>query len=405
MKILLIHNRYKAAGGEDVVCQEEAELLLRNRHLVEVLVFDNANIKSFVDKLRCGLGVAYNVTSAHQLRLKIEEFQPDVIHVHNFLPLASPSIFFVAREYRIPVVVTLHNYRLICPGATLFHNGRIFEKSIHSIFPIPAILNRVYRNSIWQTAAVASMTAIHSLLGTWRNRVSVYITLTSFARTKFLNAAIGIPERKLIVKPNFIKDVGKGDVRQRKDYYLFVGRLTEEKGILTLLNATRLSNFKLVIIGTGPLSEVVAQHAQENPRITFLGFQQKHIVIKYMKSCRALLFPSVWYEGFPITLLEAFSTGTAVIASNLGAMAEIVTSGVNGLHFEAGNEKELVARITELNADPQLLRQLSTTARSIYLEHYTPENNYPLMMSIYRKAIAAVSVSESRFGLSSPLVP
>lgn len=405
MKILLIHNKYKEAGGEDVVCQEEAELLLSNRHVVEVLLFDNAGIKTFVDKLRCGLSVIYNYYSARQLQLKIEEFQPDVIHVHNFMPVASPSIFLIARRYRIPVVVTLHNYRLICPGATLFHKGRIFENSIHSVFPVRAVLNGAYRNSIWQTAALATMTAIHSLIGTWKNKVDVYITLTSFARKKFMNAAIGIPKSKFVVKPNFIKDIGKGDPRQRKDYYLFVGRLTEEKGIRTLLKATRLFNFKLVIIGSGPLSEEVVQCARENPRITFLGFQQKSVVINYMKSCRALLFPSEWYEGFPITLLEAFATGTVVVASKLGAMAEIVTNGVNGLHFEAGNEKELVARITELNADPQLVRRLSTSARSTYLEHYTPENNYPLMMSIYRKAIAAGSVSENHFELSSGLVP
>src|SRR5690349_1355054 len=121
MKILLIHNRYKEAGGEDVVCKEEAELLAKHRHTVDVLLFDNTGIKTFMDELRCGMGLVYNFHSGRQLRLKIEEFQPDIIHVHNFVPLASPSIFFVAGTYRIPVVVTLHNYRLVCPSATLFH--------------------------------------------------------------------------------------------------------------------------------------------------------------------------------------------------------------------------------------------------------------------------------------------
>ncbi len=293
MKVLLIHNRYKEAGGEDAVFQAERTLLSQNGNFVEALIFDNRDIKGWLDKFLAGVRLIYNL-------------------------------------------VTLHNYRLICPGYTLFHNGKIYEKSIGSLFPLDAIAKGVYRNSRFQTAAVAVMTAIHSLIGTWKNRVSLYITLTEFSRRKFASAAISIPEARLVVKPNFIRDVGRGDAT-RKKFFLFVGRLVEEKGVLSLLNATRLSEFELVIIGDGPLAPIVKEYAAGNPNIHWLGFRDNATVIQYMKSCKALIFPSLWYECFPIALLEAFATGTVVIASRLGAMAEIIRDRVNGLHFTAGD--------------------------------------------------------------------
>jgi glycosyltransferase involved in cell wall biosynthesis len=387
MKVLVIHNKYKEAGGEDVVFQAEGALLSKNGHFVETLIFDNSKIKTVIDKFLCGLKVIYNPGSARALRRKIENFKPDIIHVHNFVPLASPSVFFVASKYNIPVILTLHNYRLICPSL-LFHKNKIYEKSIHTLFPIDAILKGVYRDSRLQTAAVVIMTALHAIIGTWRNKVDLYITLTQFARKKFETAAISIPASKLVVKPNFVVDYGRGDV-MRKDFFLFVGRITEEKGIRTLLKATRLANFKLVIIGEGPLSKLVTDFAKENRNVSYIGFQDKPTVMNYMKICRGLIFPSLWYEGFPVTILEALSAGTIVITSKLGGMAEIIEDQVNGLHFEAGNEKDLVSRIAEINHSPQYLKSLSDNARLTYLEHYTPEKNYALLMEIYNRALAS----------------
>ena len=390
MNILLVHNKYKQAGGEDAVFEAEAELLTRNRHSVETLVFDNAEIVTLRDRLMSALRIVYNPASARMLKAKILEFQPDIIHVHNFVPLASPSIFFVAARFRIPVILTLHNFRLICPSATLFHKNRIFEESMRSVFSLRAVFRGVYRNSILQTAAVAFMTAIHAVAGTWRNKVSLYIALTRFARQKFLDAAIRLPEEKLTVKQNFIRDYGRGEV-ERQDYFLFVGRLTEEKGIRTLLRAARLADFQVVIIGEGPLRELVVESARENPNITYLGYQDKTAVIGHMKRCKGLIFPSVWYEGFPVTLLEALCCGTIVIASRLGSMAEIIEHGLNGLHFEAGNESDLVSRIREVNDNPGYLRSMSARARLAYLDHYTPERNYTLLINIYQRALAAAA--------------
>jgi glycosyltransferase involved in cell wall biosynthesis len=395
MKILLIHNKYKQKGGEDSVFQSESELLKEHGHIVDHLVFDNSTIKSWVDKILSGLRLIYNPTSARLLRIKIEAFQPHVIHIHNFILLASPAVFFVAKKFHVPVVMTLHNYRLVCPSATLFYKGKIYEKSINSFFPMDAILKGVYRNSRVQTAAVAIMTAIHSILGTWRNKIDLYIALSHFAKEKFLASSLAMPESRFLVKPNSVIDYGTGET-VRKDFFLFVGRLVEDKGILTLLQATMLQNFKLIIIGEGPLQDLVIEHAQHNSNIQYLGFQEKDTVIRYMKTCRALIFPSIWYEGFPITILEAFSTGTVVLASNIGSMAEIIENKVNGIHFEAGNAQDLACKISEISGQSISTRKISEIARLSYLEYYTPEANYRALLKAYRIAIAKQEQAEAR---------
>lgn len=386
MRILLIHNKYKQAGGEDSVFKLESELLVQHGHQVEQLVYDNSIIKTFYQKFISGLKTMYNPGSAKVIKRKIIEFGPDVIHVHNFLPLVSPSVFYVANQMQTPIVLTLHNYRLICPSATLFNDGMVYERSIHSIFPWKAIWNGVYRNSKVQTAAVVCMTAFHNILGTWKNKVDAYIALTQFAKEKFTNSTLSIPSDKLFVKPNFVEDHGLGE-SEREDYFLFIGRLTEEKGISTMLKATSLHRFKLIIIGDGPLKSMVEEYMNLNSSISFLGFQPKAVVMHYLKRCKALIFPSIWYEGFPVTIAEAFSTGTPVIASNLGAMKEIFINEVNGLLFEPGNERDLTLKIIQITKTESMARHISENARACYLNSYTPTINYNQLTDIYTEII------------------
>ncbi len=390
MKILLVHNLYKQAGGEDSVFRAERDLLRNQGHKVEELLYDNSVIRSFTDKLRSGLKALYNPTSAQDITGKIRDFQPDVMHVHNFLPLVSPSIFFAAKRGNVPVVLTLHNYRLICPSATLFYDGQIYEKSIHSFFPWDAIWKGVYRNSRIQTAVVASMTAIHSVLGTWRNKIDCYIMLSQFAKDKIQSSNLSIPAGKVMVKSNFTADCGEGKAKRHK-YFLFIGRLTEEKGIRTVLAAANLNNFKVVIVGDGPLRGLVENSCSLNTNLFYAGFQSKEIVIKYLKECWALIFPSIWYEGFPVTIVEAFSTGTPVIASDLGSMHEIIQHEENGLHVTPGDEHDLNLKMRQLYKDELLHKKLSRNARLKYLTVYTPENNYYQLMRIYKKAISSHS--------------
>lgn len=384
MRILLLHNKYKYAGGEDKVFEAEGELLSNHKHQVERLIFDNSLIKTGFDKMLSGITGVYNFKSASIVDKKIKEFKPDVIHVHNFVPLASPSIFYVAKRHKVPVVMTLHNFRLICPSALLYHDGRIYEKSLRSIFPIDAVMKGVYRNSVLQTAGIAVMTTIHNLLGTWRNKIDKYITLTAFAKSKFLESTVNVSPDQFMLKPNFIDDPGNGQ-ETREDFVLYVGRLSTEKGIRVLLNAFKNSDQKLVIIGGGPMEADVEAAVKERSNIQHLGFQPKAVIIENLKRAKALIFPSTCYEGFPLTILEAHATGTPVIASRIGGIPEIVKDKDNGLLFEPGDESSLIRSLHELkNHD---FKTLSANARKSYLDSYTPELNYKNLMDIYNAAI------------------
>jgi len=340
-----------------------------------------------MDKLLAATGMIYNRTSRKRVEEKIQSFRPDIIHVHNFWALASPSVFFAANKYKVPVVLTLHNYRLICPSATLFYRDAIYEKSIHTSFPLDAIRKGVYRNSQWQTAALAAMTLFHNLAGTWRKKISRYIVLTDFARKKFEESTLAIPRDKFILKPNFVKDHGAGQAK-REDFFLFIGRLTAEKGIGILLKAARTHKFNLSILGDGPYAGEVAKAALTNANIHYSGQKDRNEIISSLKKCKALIFPSLWYEGFPITILEAFSTGTPVIASRLGSIKEIVKDGINGLHFEPGNTADLGRKVQELMTNDGLRENLSRLARLTYEQEFTPEKNYEQLIGIYEGVLA-----------------
>src|SRR5688572_17157542 len=210
MKIILVHNKYQQAGGEDLVFHSEGELLQQHGHEVEYVIFDNKDIKTTIDKWLSGIKVVYNTGSYRRLGKVITAFKPDIIHIHNFVPLASPSIFFAAKRYNIPVVVTLHNYRLICPSATLFHNDSIYEKSVHASFPWDAIKKGIYRNSRLQTAALAIATRFHNVIGTWQDKVNKFIVLTEFARRRFEDSVLKTAPGAFEVKPNFVVDHGVG---------------------------------------------------------------------------------------------------------------------------------------------------------------------------------------------------
>ena len=398
MKIILIHNIYQQAGGEELVFQTEGDLLREQGHQIETLVFDNKSLNSSFAKFLSGIKVIYNPTSAKKLGKRIKKFKPDLIHVHNFFPLASPSIFFVAKKHRVPVVVTLHNYRLICPSATLFHDHSIYERSINSPFPVDAILKGVYRNSRIQTAAMVMATRFHNLIGTWKFKVDRFIVLTEFARTKFTNSILRTAPNALTVKPNFVIDQGPGEMH-RENFFLYIGRLSVEKGVETLLQSLTIHRYNLLIIGDGLLRDKVENFAESNRNLSYIGRQDKDVIMRHLKKCKALILPSNWYEGFPMTILEAFSAGTPVIASYLGAMMEVVQDKVNGLHFEAGNANDLIYKIRLLESNTPLAKQLSDNARTTYLNRYTPEKNYKLLFEIYNQLLH--SRNESRYGQES----
>jgi glycosyltransferase involved in cell wall biosynthesis len=386
MRILFIHNLYQYAGGEDVVLEMENNLLKNAGIETEVLIFDNKEIQGTWRKIITGIRTVYSSKSRKILAEKIESFRPDLIHVHNFFPLASPSIFYEARSRQIPIVMTLHNYRLICPGYSLFYHGKIYEASVNRIFPLDAIMKGVYRDSRFQTAAVALMTGTHKLLGTWRNKVDRYIALTEFARNKFLNSSLNVSPEKLVVKPNFTPDYGAGG-GNRSDYFLFIGRLTEEKGIPVLLETFRKTSAKIKILGDGPLKEDILNLCSERSNVEYLGFKSKSEIVQLLQNARALVFPSTWYEGMPMTIIESFSTATPVIASDLGGPAEMIVHRENGLKFSPGSSLSLLEQLRIISEDQDLWQLLSKNARNSYLQKYTQKRNLELLIKIYNDLI------------------
>ncbi|WP_266204804.1 glycosyltransferase family 4 protein [Pontibacter kalidii] len=388
MRILQIHNFYKQAGGEDTVFEQEAQLLRAHGHTVEQLTFSNNDVTSTKAKLQAALGVVYNPQSAGIISQSIKRFKPDVVHVHNFFPLVSPGVFWVCRKYKVPVVMTLHNYRLLCPSAVLYYDGRVQLENVQQTFPIKPILQGVYRGSKIETASVVLATGVHKLLGTWREKVSKFIALTPGAADLFQNSSLRLRPEQLSIKPNFTADPGLG-AATREAYFLYLGRLTEEKGIRTLLKAHSIKPFPLKIIGTGPLQALVEEYAAKNPLVEYLGFRPREEAMEQLKRARALIFPSEWLETFGMTAVEAFATGTPVIASNIGGGAYIVQHQQNGLHFSPADAQELASQVGLLEQLPDLAKKLGQHARQSYEQHYTPEANYARLLQIYGQAIGA----------------
>jgi glycosyltransferase involved in cell wall biosynthesis len=380
MKILLVHNTYQESGGEDAVFQHEGELLEQYGNTVIHETKDNEVIKGFIQKVKTALNTTYSVSSKKAFSRRLKSVKPDVVHIHNFFPLFTPAIFYAAKALKIPTVLTLHNFRIICPTAILMHRGKVNERSI-KFGPFWTIPHRVYKNSLPGTIALACMILFHRIVGTWKNQVDCFVVLTQFAKNKFIEA--GIPADKIKVKPNFIPDPhsDKNAIKKKGGFGIYVGRLSPEKGISTLLKAWESINYPLKIVGDGPLMSAVI--AANNPNIEILGFQQNEQVQELIQDADFLIMPSEWYEGFPMTLLESFANATPALVSDIGSLAEIVEHDKTGLKFEAGNADSLIETVQcFLNKSDR--QQLSYNARRAYLTKYTPSTNYQTLMSIYQ---------------------
>lgn len=386
MKVLFVHNRYRYYGGEDVAVEMEADILTTHGHETKTIIFDNDEIEGLISKINTGLKAIYNKVSAEILQTNIDNFKPDVIHVHNLFFVASPSILYQANKNNIPVIFTLHNYRLICANALLLRDNHICELCIDKKFPLSGIKYKCYRNSTADSALVTAITSIHKLAGTWKNKANKYIVLTEFGKSRFLNSALDIKPDKFVVKPNFIYDPGVGETK-RTSQYLFVGRISPEKGADILLEAfASRPEMSIQIIGEGPQQAYLEQEYRHCANIKFLGKKNKSEVLAMMKSCKALLFPSIWYEGLPFTIIEAFATGTPVITSRLGSMAEIVEHGYNGYHFNPGDKNDLIQQILKFEGNANNYK-LYENARQTFIEKYHPDIHLKSVIELYKNAM------------------
>jgi glycosyltransferase involved in cell wall biosynthesis len=384
MRVLLIHTYYLQKGGEDKLFEQEHALLSETEQ-VRTLAFKN---KSGIAGALQFLFSIWNLAAARRLKKEIAENRPDVVHLHNTHFAIGPIAIRVAKKAGIPVVLTLHNYRLLCPSATLSINGTLFTDSVNASFPWKAVRKKVYRNSALQTFWLAFIIWFHKKAGTWR-MIDKYILLTGFAKSLFIHSSFGVDAERFVIKSNF-KDPAADYPARKKGHFLFVGRLSPEKGIKVLLDAFCRSNFELHIAGDGPLKQDVLDAIGSSKKIRLLGNLDKENVELAMKECTALVFPSVWYEGMPMTIIEAFSAGTPVIAGNLGAMASLIIHGYNGLHYEAANADALAKRLNDWqNMTYQEQDAYRRNALNTYDTHYTPEQNKKLLLNIYQNLLYA----------------
>jgi glycosyltransferase involved in cell wall biosynthesis len=389
MKIALVHNTYLEQGGEDVVFWQERRLLREAGH--EVLEYQRFNKEmeeySAVRRLTMIGRTVWASDSYREFTELLRTNRPDVVHVHNTFPLISPSILWACQRERVPVVHTLHNYRLLCPGANFIRDGKPCEDCTQgSIWQ--SVAHGCYRGSRPQTAAVALMLSVHRAKETWTHAVDRYVVLTEFARSRYVKA--GFAPEKISIKPNCV-DPDPGKRTGDPSYALFVGRVSEEKGAPTLLKAWRQlpKHCSLRIVGDGPFSaEMESQVRSEGlSNISFTGRLPRERVIEEMKGARFVVFPSQLYENMPLTIIEAFACGVPVLASKLGAMQEMVSEDRTGLFFQAGDADDLARTATLAWEQPQYMRQLGDNARAEYEAKYTAAANYRQLMEIYRQVI------------------
>jgi glycosyltransferase involved in cell wall biosynthesis len=391
MKILLVHNRYRIAGGEDTVLLAEKSMLEERGHDVALLEGDNTQISGALGSLKTGVSAIYSWEGKRRVAAEAARFRPDVMHVHNFFPLFSPSIYSAAHEAGAAVVQTLHNYRLVCPNALFFRDGHVCEDCLGAAFPLPGVIHACYRGSRLATAPVVAMLAVHRALGTWREGVDAYIALTEFSRQKLVTG--GLPSDRMYVKPNFVQPtptVGNGE----GGFALFVGRLSEEKGISTLLAAWKqlAAEIPLRIVGDGPLGDTVKSARKETSSIEWLGRVSREQVATLMQRALLLIFPSIWYEGFPMSVVEAFAVGLPVVASNLGGMSTLVRHQQTGLHFRAGDVDDLVGKVHWALSHPVEIQEMRRAVRREFEAKYTPDRNYEMLLNIYQAAMQRARV-------------
>lgn len=393
MKVLLVHNFYgsSAPSGENTVLEAEWALLKKNGNEIETFFRHSDQIRErgiFGDFLGA-FSTPWNPFSAASLRRKVEEFRPEVVHVHNTFPLLSPAIFW-AVGHRAARVLTLHNYRLYCPAAIPMREGKICTLCLDKHSVLPALRHGCYRGSRIATAPLALSVALHRRIGTWRRQVEAFIALSDFQGRMMVKA--GLPAERVHVKPNFFP----GNPRvvpwnSRSPVVVFAGRLSAEKGVETLIRAWVDWGMKapeLRVLGDGPLTERLKSMAGGKARVRFLGQVKSQIAEAEIGRARLLVLPSECFEGFPMVIREGFALGTPVAVSNIGPLPSIVQAGRNGVVFRAGDPVSLFETVRSIWNQPERLKALGWGARETFERYYSEEVNYKQLMAIYDAAIA-----------------
>jgi glycosyltransferase involved in cell wall biosynthesis len=385
LRVVVAHNRYQFAGGEDSVVRNEIEMLRSSGHEVRNFEAENRTIRGPVAEIAAAASLFHSPNSRRKMTELIREFRPDVLHVHNWFPLLSPSIHRAAAEAGVPVVQALHNFRMVCANSALFRDGRICHDCLGKPLALDPIFHACYRGNRAASAAVAAGFAYHRFAGTW-DAVTLFLAVSEFQRELLVRGGVGAA--KTVVKPNFVRDGGVGD--GRGGHVLFAGRLTAEKGIRTVLHAWE-SNRKLPllkIMGDGPLADEVRTRAAQLQHVEYLGQQPQESAAEAMRGAAFLLFASECYEALPLVMLEAFSCGTPVLAAALPSVMDMVRDGDTGLRFQAGDAADLATKVFEMISIPERYAAMRARCRSEYERKYSEQINYRRLMEIYGMAMA-----------------
>ena len=383
-KILQVHNYYQLPGGEDTVVANEKQLLEENGHQVIQYTRHNSELNSLniLQKLLLPVSTVFNLRTYREVKRIIREEQIEIVHVHNTLNLISPSVYYAAANCGVPIVQTIHNFRLLCPGATFYRNGQICEECLEKGLGC-ALRYQCYRGSLVQTLACVVSTLIHRSTGIYKKLH--YICLTEFNKEKLLHLKQLCPNQ-ISVKPNFVKSAQTFcPAEQRSEQIIFVGRLEKLKGVDLLLEAWKLLGKdapELLLCGTGPLEQWCADFIREHGlNVTVRGFVPNEEVRRLIGTGRALILPTQCYETFPMTIVEAYAAGTPVITGNMGNAGNLVDEGMTGLHYDYNQAQAMADAVRRLLAQPA--PQLYENARDKFARFYNPEANYACMEEIY----------------------
>jgi glycosyltransferase involved in cell wall biosynthesis len=380
MRILQIHNKYLEKGGEDTVVLNERLLLQQNGHEVALCEFDNKDLDSLSKIALLGKTI-FNIQAYKKVKKEIDAFKPDVVHIHNVFYTASPSIFFALKKNNTPSVMTLHNYRFGCIQGLLFRDNVVCQLCLDKKTAFYGIKYRCFKDSYAKSLQLSLVNKFHQWALRYHNPVKKYIFLAEFTKN-LLSSALSIQTDNWTIKPNYVGDFGYSPMSERADYYLFVGRLNEQKGIHLLIDYFIKNKKNLKIIGSGPSEDFVKQAAATHPNIDYLGYADNAFIIKKLKKSKGLFVPSLTYEGQPLSILEAFSTGTPVFAANTKNLDSIIEHGQNGFLFDPYNSADLFDNLDAFDAP-----HIYENARKSYQQKYSPESNYQQLMRIYRAVL------------------
>lgn len=386
LHILIVHNKYRFSGGEDSVVENEKHLLNAHGHSVTVYEKNNTLLDnlSILQKLLLPFRTLYSLSSAREIRHLIQQNQIDIVHIHNTLPLISFSSYYAAKAEGCTLVQTLHNFRFLCPNGLFYRDGHICQDCMNGLHH--SVKHACYRTSKLQSAMVSFSLWLHRTLGTFR-LPDAYIALTEFNRQTFSSL---LPADKLYLKPNFTESIPALNTPKERSYFLYASRLDTTKGIFILLEAFRqLPTQQLVIIGDGPEKNAVLSYIQKHQmkHVSFLGFTAHKKTMSYLYHAKALIFPSQWYEGFPVIIAESLSVATPVIGSNIGNTASIIEDGKTGLLFQYNSVDDFIQRILTFSSFGFPFQEMEENCLQAFLTQYSPEQNYQQLMQIYTSAI------------------